>query len=195
LVIADLSFHNPNVFYEIGIRHMAVKPIIHMQLLNESPPFDVSLFRLIKFSREQYSDLQKAKADLKSTIQAVIADGYQVTNPVTNALGYLELERAASPETRVLMGEIEGIKSRLDEFERIALQQYYINSSSYAIPPPSGPAELSYRPTAGLGEAGLVRAGLGGVFSPGAALGGVFRPGLGMVSPGAGLGGGLVPPE
>ena len=27
LVIADLSFVNPNVFYEIGIRHMAQKPI------------------------------------------------------------------------------------------------------------------------------------------------------------------------
>jgi hypothetical protein len=32
LVIADLSFLNPNVFYEIGIRHMTQKPIIHMQL-------------------------------------------------------------------------------------------------------------------------------------------------------------------
>jgi hypothetical protein len=30
LVIADLSTLNPNAFYEIGIRHMAQKPIIHM---------------------------------------------------------------------------------------------------------------------------------------------------------------------
>src|ERR1700731_4511974 len=29
LVIADLSKENPNSFYEIGIRHMAQKPIIH----------------------------------------------------------------------------------------------------------------------------------------------------------------------
>jgi hypothetical protein len=47
LVIADLSFLNPNVFYEIGIRHMAQKPIIHMQLTTEKPPFDVSLYRAI----------------------------------------------------------------------------------------------------------------------------------------------------
>jgi hypothetical protein len=46
LVIADLSFLNPNAFYEIGIRHMAQKPIIHMQLATEKPPFDVSLYRL-----------------------------------------------------------------------------------------------------------------------------------------------------
>jgi len=35
LVIADLSLLNPNAFYEIGIRHMTGKPIIHMQLAIE----------------------------------------------------------------------------------------------------------------------------------------------------------------
>src|SRR6516164_22899 len=51
LVIADLSFLNPNAFYEIGIRHMAQKPIIHMQLTSEDVPFDISLYRAIKFDR------------------------------------------------------------------------------------------------------------------------------------------------
>ena len=30
LVIADLTTLNPNAFYEIGIRHMTQKPVIHM---------------------------------------------------------------------------------------------------------------------------------------------------------------------
>jgi hypothetical protein len=50
LVIADLSLRNPNAFYEIGIRHMTRKPIIHMQLATESTPFDVSQYRAIKFA-------------------------------------------------------------------------------------------------------------------------------------------------
>src|SRR3954471_6032863 len=29
LVVADLSFLNPNVFYEIGLRHATGKPIVH----------------------------------------------------------------------------------------------------------------------------------------------------------------------
>jgi len=45
LVIADLSGLNPNAFYEIGIRHMVAKPIIHMQLDGEVIPFDVMLYR------------------------------------------------------------------------------------------------------------------------------------------------------
>jgi hypothetical protein len=32
LIVADTSFHNPNVFYEIGICHVLRKPIIHIHL-------------------------------------------------------------------------------------------------------------------------------------------------------------------
>ncbi len=117
LVVADLSFHNPNAFYEIGIRHMTQKPIIHMQLTTETPPFDVNLYREIKFSRTRHSDVEKAKAELRLAVSAVLADGYQVTNPVTNARGYLKLEQTATPETRVLMDEMEGLKSRLDTMQ------------------------------------------------------------------------------
>jgi hypothetical protein len=49
VVVADLSALNPNVFYEIGIRHMIQKPIIHMQLVDDKIPFDVSLYRAINF--------------------------------------------------------------------------------------------------------------------------------------------------
>jgi hypothetical protein len=45
LVIADLSFLNPNAFYEIGIRHMVQKPIIHMFIEGTDLPFDVKPFR------------------------------------------------------------------------------------------------------------------------------------------------------
>lgn len=118
LVVADLSFHNPNAFYEIGIRHMMTeKPTIHMQLVTENPPFDVSQCRVIRFALAQFSDVEKAKEDLKLAVDAVLADGYQVTNPVTNARGHLNLKQNATPEMRVLMDEIQGVKSRLDAMQ------------------------------------------------------------------------------
>ena len=43
LVIADLTTLSPNAFYEIGIRHMIQKPIVHMHKTGEKIPFDVSL--------------------------------------------------------------------------------------------------------------------------------------------------------
>lgn len=85
LVIADLSLLNPNAFYEIGIRHMTQKPIIHMHQASEKIPFDVRSYRSIKFARRTPADLRKARADLKSGVEAVLAQGYQVQNPVTDA--------------------------------------------------------------------------------------------------------------
>ena len=81
LVIADLSFLNPNAFYEIGIRHMAQKPIIHMQLATQEPPFDLSLYRAIKFSLTKHRDLGVAAAELKrDNIQYILADSPYVEN-------------------------------------------------------------------------------------------------------------------
>ena len=42
LVVADLTFLNPNAFYEIGIRHVVAKPVIHMNLATQRIPFDIS---------------------------------------------------------------------------------------------------------------------------------------------------------
>ena len=51
LVIADLTGFNPNAFYELGIRHMMGKPVIHMMEDDGITriPFDVSDYRAIMF--------------------------------------------------------------------------------------------------------------------------------------------------
>jgi hypothetical protein len=118
LVIADLSFQNPNAFYEIGIRHMAQKPIIHMQLDSEKIPFDVSLYRAIKYSRVRYSDVIEARSQLKAAVAAVLADGYQVENPVTSTRGVVALEERATSGEKVLFEQLRTMQNRLDRLER-----------------------------------------------------------------------------
>src|SRR5258708_3382705 len=50
LIVADLTWHNPNVFYELAVRHAIEKPIIHLIERRLSKiPFDVSGFRTIEF--------------------------------------------------------------------------------------------------------------------------------------------------
>jgi hypothetical protein len=117
LVIADLSLFNPNVYYEIGIRHMAQKPIIHMQLSTEKPPFDLSLYRAIKFSRLKYRDLELARAELKRAIGAVLAKGYQIENPVTHARGRVQLTQHATSEQKVILDQLDGFGERLELLE------------------------------------------------------------------------------
>jgi hypothetical protein len=121
LVIADLTFQNANVFYEMGIRHMAEKPIIHMFLAGQVIPFDVKPYRAIQFSLEHPKHLSEARQQLKQAIDAVLAPGYQVENPVTRARGYAALSsQHAMPGMDVILMEIESLKTRVQMAETAA---------------------------------------------------------------------------
>jgi len=47
LVVADLTDQNPNVFYELAIRHTTRKPVIHVVDAAQKLPFDVADLRAI----------------------------------------------------------------------------------------------------------------------------------------------------
>lgn len=153
LVIADLSFANPNAFYEIGIRHMAQKPIIRLQRDSEKIPFDVSLYRAIKFSRDKFDDFERAKNELTRHVDAVFVEGYQVENPVTRARGQVQLRNDATPETRLIMDELSDLQSRLVTLETIA----FAGEATYGLPiPPFPQKQGAIPPTSGNALANLV---------------------------------------
>ena len=68
-VIADLTLSNPNVFYELGIRHMA-RPFTTVPIFAaiHSIPFDVSLVRAIPYSLENGKLTAEAAAKLKADL-------------------------------------------------------------------------------------------------------------------------------
>ncbi|MDF0499073.1 hypothetical protein [Bradyrhizobium yuanmingense] len=96
LVIADITTLNPNAFYEIGIRHRAQKPIIHMHKSGEKIPFDISAYRSIEFSLARPTDLRAARVALKAAVEAVMLEGYEIDNPVTHARGVVAIKESAS---------------------------------------------------------------------------------------------------
>jgi hypothetical protein len=48
LVIADLTYANPNVCYELGMRHALDRPFIHINLKGTRLPFDLAGFQTIE---------------------------------------------------------------------------------------------------------------------------------------------------
>jgi hypothetical protein len=56
LVIADLSDGNPNVFYELAIRHYLRRPLVHMLVEGERLPFDLAGVRIIEYPRISAGD-------------------------------------------------------------------------------------------------------------------------------------------
>jgi hypothetical protein len=117
LVIADMSLGNANAFYEMGIRHMAEKPIIHMFLEGSDIPFDVKPYRAIPFRIDTPQSLRATQAELIKVVREAVADTHVVSNPVTRARGEVRLRQSATPAEAILIDEIRSVSSRLRNLE------------------------------------------------------------------------------
>ena len=120
LVVADLTGANPNAFYELAIRHMEQKAVIHMAQKDQSLPFDIRDYRAVLYSRERPCDLEEAKAELRNHVKAVEDTAYQPSNPITKARGVLDLERSGDPKDKILVDLVEGhrrLEARLKMLE------------------------------------------------------------------------------
>gem|GEM_PF-7125758 len=118
LVIVDMSLLNANAFYEMGIRHMARKPVIHMFVAGTAIPFDVKPYRAIEFSLVQHAHLGAAQQQLKRAIQDAISPDYMPDNPVTKAQNYTQIERTAEPADKILMKELLSLKSEVSALKK-----------------------------------------------------------------------------
>lgn len=70
LVIADLSEHNPNAFYEIGYRKALGLPIIHIKNKSTPIPFDISTIRTFDYSFDAVES-EEFKNRIKQTILSI----------------------------------------------------------------------------------------------------------------------------
>ena len=86
LVIADLTGHNPNVFYELALRHAVRKPVVQLIRVGESIPFDTAGLGTIQVDDSDDERLKSASADLAEAIRAIHAARFRLETPVSVAL-------------------------------------------------------------------------------------------------------------
>lgn len=70
LVVADLTDFNPNVFYELSIRHCANKPVIRLIRDDQMPPFDLAGNKVIFISRDHEKVLESI-LEIKERVKAI----------------------------------------------------------------------------------------------------------------------------
>ncbi len=87
LVIADLSYHNPNVFYELSLRHVCRLPTVQVIRKCDPIPFDLDQFRTIQVDTASIftmvPNLQVYKAEIATQVRAALKDPDSVDNPVS----------------------------------------------------------------------------------------------------------------
>ncbi|MCL2500787.1 MAG: nucleoside 2-deoxyribosyltransferase [Defluviitaleaceae bacterium] len=83
LVIADITNHNPNVFYEMGYRERTKKPIIHLRKSGEGLPFDIAAIRTLDYDLTDLDSVDSIKDRLEKIIMSF---SYISHDDLTNTL-------------------------------------------------------------------------------------------------------------
>ena len=119
LVIADLTGNNPNVFYELAIRHSYRKPAIQIVKGDIDIPFDVSNMRTISYDTT-LSGANTAKKEIEAMLTA-IEKGEKVHNPVSEVSTLLNLSENSTEENAEILStlllEVQKIPDNLKALE------------------------------------------------------------------------------
>jgi hypothetical protein len=114
LVVADLTFHNANVFYELAIRHAQAKPYIHIAKLGTKIPFDVHAHNTVMIDAATYASVDRSRSELRSQFRAVFEGNASFENPLKRYQQKLQADQTGDPlEQRILA--IEEKLSRADQ--------------------------------------------------------------------------------
>ena len=132
LVIADLTGSNPNVFYELAIRHALRKPLVQLLRRGEQIPFDVSGTRIIYVDHTDLDSVEEAKVEIGKQIQSLEKDPSNIETPISISLDLQLLKQSDNPEQRSL-GDLLAVVADLRA--SFATLDKRLNSPEHLIPP------------------------------------------------------------
>lgn len=110
LVVADLSWHNPNVFYELAIRHAVRKPVVQIIRELDTLPFDVLNSRTIKYNLQDPDSWVPARDLLIEHIVSAEKNPSFADNPLTQAIDISLMSKSADPAEKRMLELIEMLK-------------------------------------------------------------------------------------
>ena len=129
LVIANLTGNNPNVMYEVALRHAAGKAIIHIAEDVSALPFDVNDQRTI-----QYTDDMSGAKELKQKLYEMVRNinlAVTVSNPIMDALTKQNLVNIPQEKSLELSDALLAIKSELSDLKKQV--SYFQNKNGFSL--------------------------------------------------------------
>jgi len=114
--VADLTGANPNVYYELAVRHTAKLPTVLIAEDGERLPFDIAAMRTIFFA---HTDLNSAMA-CKDEIVAHLRRAFEgaVDSPIATSFDLQSLEQGGSAVERTLADLVNAVADLSREVQR-----------------------------------------------------------------------------
>ena len=115
IIICDISGHNPNVFFELGIRMATQKPTIIVKDDKTICPFDIGANKYIPYPRDlRYPVMKKFKSQLSDSISTTIKQ-----SPGSSFIGTLgpftvpDVENSKIPAADAILGQLRDIEMKV----------------------------------------------------------------------------------
>jgi|ERR1041385_1033679 hypothetical protein len=121
LIIADLTERNPNVFYELALRHAIRKPFIQLIAVGEVIPFDVAGLRTIQIDHTDLESADTARREIIAQIHTIESNPAVIVTPVSIAIDIHTLSQSGAAEDRsiaAIMSALAELKTSVDRISR-----------------------------------------------------------------------------
>lgn len=121
LVVADLTERNPNVFYELAIRHALRRPLVQIIQQGETIPFDVAGTRTVFVDHRDLDSVQDARNEIIKQVQVLEKDESDIETPISVSLDLQRLRQSTDPAERSradLLSAVLDVRSSLSKVEQ-----------------------------------------------------------------------------
>jgi hypothetical protein len=116
MVVADLTGTNPNVMYELAIRHAIQKPVILLLRAGEQIPFDIAAERTIFYDLGDIESVDKTRDELARQAQFIRKNEFKIDTPFSLIEGLLSAPKSSETEVdhwAIALDDIGFIKSTI----------------------------------------------------------------------------------
>ncbi len=136
LVIADLRELNPNVFYELAVRHAFRKPVVQLLDAGTELPFDVKDMRTVFYDLRDLDAVEEAKDELTKHLKAIDLSSDQTETPISRAVELQELKTGTPTEKALaqIQTELAELRAEIRPRNRVLASSGLTFDASNIIP-------------------------------------------------------------
>lgn len=130
LVIADLTGRNPNVFYELAVRHAIKKPCVQVIQIGEPIPFDVAQSRTIQVDHHDLDSVARCISELVKQIHSVEKNPSDVDTPISVAIDLQSLRQSENPlekSSAEIISMLQDLRSMVGELSETSFRRAKIS--------------------------------------------------------------------
>ena len=119
--VADLTGQNPNVYYELAVRHAAKLPVVLIAEDGEKLPFDLGQMRTIFFNHTDLKSASECRAEIQEHLRQAL-DG-AVDSPIATTLDIRALRAGDTVERSVaeLVTNVDGLARQMSDLQGMTL--------------------------------------------------------------------------